>query len=478
MNRRHRQQAACSVLLLSALALAAGAPAAHADAGGTATAVLLGPPVTVGTAGNEPIVKVAPDGTVYVAALQHLYVSTDHGVSFTQPSPSFYNGQGNLVSDSSIDVDPAGRLYLAVNYPYAGTVAVCTSDDRAATTSCDPATVPGGNDRQWLTAPTTTASYLTTNVGLYQTIFLSSHDRGATYTQNAATTSSVANPNDGPPLRRSQDGLVYQPFVNASSNQSALDNELSGPIQVHVWDPTTSPTAVTPKAELSTPLQAGAAINDLVATPDGTLYLASEGVSGTDSSGNPTGKDVRIARSTDAGQTWTVLPALPGTSTGTSAFAWIAAGKDGHLGVVYYRTDSGGRADTATGSWDTYWAETTDATSATPGWQTQLVESGVHTGHLCTTAGCMNSDRFAGDFLGAAFDSADRPYVSWMRQKADGTTEIRFAGPATGATGTPAAALPEAGHVAALPVVGLLGTGIWLGARRRRSTTVRRRAAG
>lgn len=443
--------------LLPAVVLCLGLAAVPAHAADPADARLVGAPVTVGTQGNEPIVKVAPDGTVYVAALQHLYVSTDHGAHFTQPTPSVFNGQGNLVSDSSIDVDPGGRLYLAVNYPYAGTVAVCTSDDRAATTACDPSTFPGGNDRQWLTAPSTTASFLTTNVGLYQTIFLASGDRGATYTRSAATTSSVLNPNDGPPVRRAQDGLVYQPYVNAASNQTALDNELSGPLQVHVWDPAAAGGLA--KSELTTPLQAGAAINDLVTTPDGTLYLASEGVSSTAADGTVTGKDVEVARSTDAGRTWTVLPPLPGTGTGTAGFAWLAAGRDGHLGVVYYQTESKGRADTATGSWDAMFAESSDGGAQ---WQTQRVEAGVHTGHLCTTAGCMNSDRFAGDFLGAAFDSADRPYVTWMRQQPDGSTQIRLAGPTD-----PSPVVPEAPVALLLPLLAAVGTGLFVRARRR-----------
>jgi len=448
---RHLVPAAVAALALVAAGTGASALTAPLPrvAGTPLTTGLVGPAVTVGTAGNEPNLAVAPDGTAYISALNHLYVTHDRGATW-QPVPAqLENGQGNLVSDSSVSVDPGGRLFFTVNYPYAGIVAVCTSDDRGASLQCNPSTVPGGNDRQWLTAAGGGASYLTTNSGLYETNFLTSSDRGATYVPKA-TTDSPLNPNDGPPVPRPKDGLVYQPFVNASTNQTALDNELSGPLQLHVWDPAS--LVPTPKAELDTPLLAGAAINDLVTTPDGTLYLASEGVSGTDGQGQPTGKDVRVARSTDAGKTWTVLPPLPGTSTGTSGFAWIAAGSDGHLGVVYYRTPAGGRADSATGVWDTFWAETRDAADAAPAWRTQALDAAVHTGHLCTTAGCMGSDRFAGDFLGAAFDSSDRASVTWMRQLSNGSTQVRFAGPVGADAEQPGSTVPESGVPVALPL--------------------------
>src|SRR5207244_7241090 len=45
-------------------------------------------PVTVGTLGNEPVIAVAPDGTLYISALQHIYRSTDGGATWTNlPRP-------------------------------------------------------------------------------------------------------------------------------------------------------------------------------------------------------------------------------------------------------------------------------------------------------------------------------------------------------------------------------------------------------
>jgi len=90
-------------------------------------------PVTVGVDGNEPLVAEAPDGTLYISALQHLYSSTDSGKTWNELLGPIYASSINLNSDSSISVDPGNRLYFTFDYPYAGTTAVCTSDDRGIT---------------------------------------------------------------------------------------------------------------------------------------------------------------------------------------------------------------------------------------------------------------------------------------------------------------------------------------------------------
>ena len=111
-------------------------------------------PVSVGTLGNEPVIALAPDGTLYISALQHLYLSIDGGASWADViGPP--EAQVNLNTDSSISVDPGNRLYFTFDYPYAGSTAVCTTDDRGVTWLCNPAVVPGGTDRMWVIAPTT-----------------------------------------------------------------------------------------------------------------------------------------------------------------------------------------------------------------------------------------------------------------------------------------------------------------------------------
>src|SRR5438105_9551758 len=181
-------------LVLTALALTAiGAVALQFTAGrGGAAVGAAAAPVAVGVDGNEPIVKVAPDGTLYISALEYLYLSRDSGRTWFKAQPTIYNGpccdQGvNLNTDSSIDVDPAGRLYMTFDWPYAGATAVCLSDDQAQHFNCNNHVLPGGTDRMWLVAPTSSTSYLTTNEGLYHTLFFQSSDRGADYTPTKST---------------------------------------------------------------------------------------------------------------------------------------------------------------------------------------------------------------------------------------------------------------------------------------------------
>ena len=443
-------------VLVAVAAVAAASPARAASVAGH-----LGTPVTVGVGGNEPLIRSAPDGTLYISALEYLYVSRDQGQTwFRSPGTLFLNPeqqqQGvNLNTDSSIGVDGAGRLYLTFDYPYAGTTAVCVSDDRAQSFSCDNTALPGGTDRMWLTAPSTRAAYLTSNEGLYHTLFFDSTDRGQSWTLQK-TTDSPLNPNDGPPVQAPHSPVVYQPFVNNASNQSATDEELSGPLQVHVWDPSSS--SPTPAAELSTPLQAGAALTDLVVTSDGTIYMVSEGVSRSDSSGNPLGKDVEIARSRDGGHTWTTF-VIPGTATGTAAFSWIAAAADGHIGVIYYETAAGGRADgvSSDAEWNVQWAETADAESAAPAWTVQTVDSNVHSGPICATSGCSGNGRFAGDFISATFDAGGTPRLAWVADvTTNGTTvpTLRY----TGTVASPGPQVPESPMTVLIPIAAALGT--------------------
>ena len=457
-------RASLSVAAMTAAASVAAAPAAaHAQSSITQ----LGPAVTVGTNGNEPIVKVAPDGTLYISALEYLYSSVNGGSTW-QPSPGtlLLNGRGNggvnQNTDSSIDVDPGGRLYLTFDTPYAGTTTTCYSDDKAQTLSCNPTTLPGGTDRMWLVAPTNSITYLTSNEALYHTLFFTSTDRGQNYSL-AKTTDSLLNPNDGPLILAPHSPLVYQPFVDNASNQTSTDEEMSGPVKLHVWDPSVS--SPTPAAEITTPLVAGAALTDAAFTPDGTLYVVSEDPE-LDGSGTVIGKDVQVARSRDLGATWTKLPPVAGTTTGTAAFSWLAAGADGHIGVVYYKTSVGGRADAVNGKWDALWSETTDAESAAPTWTTHTLDTAVHTGAMCTTSGCMGANRFAGDFLGATFDKGDLAHVTWVREVINGattTTEVRYAGPAA-----PAAAVAEAPSTVVLILGGGIAAATATGWRRRR----------
>src|SRR3954454_8864284 len=445
----------------------------------SATPAGLRPAVTIGVDGNEPLVRAAPDGTLYVSALQHLYFSRDHGAHWQQSTGSPYNTTLNSNSDSSIQVDSRNRLYMTFDWPYAGTTAVCTSDDHAASLQCNPAVVPGGTDRMWLAVKDATTSYLVSNEGLYQTVFAVSSDRGSTYVPKQ-TAGTLADPTDGPVLVSPKSGAVVQPIIDNATNATATTNFESGPAVLRVYDPASaSPVAVT---TYPIPLTAGGALPGAAYGRDGTLYVATE--KAFRSGGTITDVGVQVARSTDDGKTWTSLPTLPGTTTGTSTFVAVGAGRAGHVGVVYYRAHVAGDpgAVPATTRWDAVYSETVDALAAKPHWTTTVVDTGVHTGVICATAGCIGSGRFAGDFLDTGFDRYDRPLVVWMRNspKDASVNEIRFttssaaiSGPRTIFRPRPAShashssSLPKTGLTRTVPIVALAVVGVALLLRRR-----------
>lgn len=380
----------------------------------TAIAGVVGP-VTVGSKGNEPLITKAPDGTLYISALQHLYRSTNNGVTWTPIVGPPESEQLNLNSDSSIAVDPANRLYFTFDYPYAGTTAVCTSDDRGDTWSCNPAVVPGGTDRMWIVAPSTSAAFEVTNEGLYETAFLQSTDRGATWLAKSLG-SGLFEPQTGPLLQQNCSSDVLQVIKVYGTTPDDVPE-----VKLYVYHPSApaSPISDIRSTGLPLPLALPSASLGL----DGELWVASE-------EANPAGgKQVVVARSINAGVSWTKLPAIPATTTGTAIFSWVAAGGPHHVGVLYYYTPDNGDAGTLTNStWSAVWAETVNADSPIPAWNVTTVENTIHIGPICIAADCTGTNRFAGDFISAIIDSAGAGHLTWMKQEnGTGAASIRYA---------------------------------------------------
>lgn len=398
---------------------------------------LIGAPVTVGTKGNEPLLAIAPDGTLYISALQHIYRSTNSGASWTELPGPIFASQLNLNSDSSIAVDPGNRLYFTFDYPYAGTTAVCTSDDKGDTWSCNPAVVPGGTDRMWVLAPSNTAAYEVTNEGLYETAFLTSTDRGATWVPRAVGT-GILEPQTGPLLQKKCSSSVLQ-VAKIYGNSDA-----EAQVQIYVYEP--SSTGAILSEMRPTGLKLPTALPSAALSLDGTLYVASEEANAA------SGRQVVVARSADEGKTWTKLPPLPSTVTGTATFSWVAAGAPGHIGVIYYYTTDNGDAGALTNStWSVAWAESFNGDTASPTWTVTTIEEPIHKGRICAAADCMGTDRFAGDFINAIIDSSGLAHLTWMkREGGTGAISIRYtnimagplatytAGPCASPTPTPA----------------------------------------
>lgn len=372
-------------------------------------------PVTVGVHGNEPLIAAAPDGTLYISALQHIYSSNDSGATWTELLGPIYASSINLNSDSSISVDPGNRLFFTFDYPYAGTTAVCTSDDRGITWNCNPAVVPGGTDRMWTLAPTLTDDYEVTNEGLYETAFLHSTDRGSTWTPTSIG-AGLFEPQTGPLLQIPGSSDVLQ----ITKIYGTLPQEVPE-LKLYVYSPNSTGSIISAVRSTSLPLPL--ALPSAAIGRDGQLWLASEEL-------NPAGgKQVVLARSTNAGVTWSKLAPIPGTTTGTAIFTWVAAGGPHHVGVLYYYTPDNGDPGSMTNStWSVMWAESFNADSPIPTWAVINVESAIHTGAICVAAGCTGDNRFAGDFISSLIDANDIAHLTWMKEDmSTQATTIRYA---------------------------------------------------
>ena len=384
----------------------------------TATPTPTPKPVTVGVDGNEPLIAEAPDGTLYISALQHIYSSTNSGKTWTELLGPIYASSINLNSDSSISVDPGNRLYFTFDYPYAGTTAVCTSDDRGITWNCNPAVVPGGTDRMWTLAPTLTDDYETTNEGLYETAFLHSTDRGSTWTPTSIG-AGLFEPQTGPLLQKPGSSNILQIIKIFGT----LPQEVPE-LKLYVYSPSSTGSIIA--AVRSTGLPLPVALPSAALSKNGELWVASE-------EPNPAGgAQVVLAYSSNEGVTWSKLAPIPGTKKGTATFTWVAAGSRGHVGVIYYYTPdnanpNGDLTAFANSTWSVMWAESFNADSAVPTWKVRVVESNVHTGAICAAAGCSGDNRFAGDFINSIIDKNDVAHLTWMTENmSTQATTIRY----------------------------------------------------
>jgi hypothetical protein len=365
-------------------------------------------PIAVGIHGNEPLIATAPDGTIYISALQHLYRSIDSGATWTELPGPIYASQLNLNSDSSISVDPNGRLYFTFDYPYAGTTAVCTSDDRGDTFACNPAVVPGGTDRMWVLAPTPTSAFEVTNQGLYETAFLHSTDGGSTWTPTSIG-AGLLEPQTGPLLQIPGSTDVLQ----ITKIYGTLPQDVPE-LKLYVYHPGTTGSIISDIRSTGLPMPL--ALPSAAIARDNQLWVASEEL-------NPAGgKQVVLAHSANSGATWAKLPAIPGTTTGTAIFSWVAAGAPGHVGVIYYYTPDTG--DLTNSTWAVMWAESFNANSSLPTWEVRTIETPIHTGPICIAADCSGTNRFAGDFISATIDKKDVAHLTWMRQAIDPATNL------------------------------------------------------
>ncbi|HJT45329.1 MAG TPA: hypothetical protein VJ721_03560, partial [Chthoniobacterales bacterium] len=238
---------------------------------------------------------------------------------------------------------------------------------------------------------------------LYETAFMHSTDRGTTWTPTSVG-SGLLEPQSGPLLQRPGSNDVLQIIkINGTLPQETPE------LKVYVYHPNTTGSVISDIRSTGLPLPL--ALPSAAYGHDGQLWVASEEL-------NPAGgRQVILARSTNDGVTWSKLPPVPGTTTGTAIFSWVAAGSPGHVGVIYYYTPDNGDPGSLTNStWSTMWAESFNADSTAPTWTVTNVDPAIHTGAICVAASCSGDNRFAGDFINSYLDANDVAHLTWVKE--------------------------------------------------------------
>ncbi|TMI91042.1 MAG: exo-alpha-sialidase [Bacillati bacterium ANGP1] len=161
------------------------------------------------------------------------------------------------------------------------------------------------------------------------------------------------------------------------------------------------------------------------------------------------GRDVFLSASTDHGNTWSAPHQVSRNSAQlqTSIFPWIAAGQNGAVDLVWYGT-SAASADDNAAQWRVFFAQSLNATSATPTFA-QAVASDhiIHTGAICESGAGCTGNRDLADLFMVAVDSRGLAYIAYADDhQTDGSgiplTQTYFTIQTGGPTIAPPAILP------------------------------------
>lgn len=151
---------------------------------------------------------------------------------------------------------------------------------------------------------------------------------------------------------------------------------------------------------------------NIVAAPDGTLYLVfSDNRNGVHDSDNPvTNVDVFVMTSTDGGATWS-NPTAVDAAAGDQWFPWLAVNPtDGSIGILYN--------DRGTSNGDTYDASISEGTlgSFTKTVVSTAPSDPVHSRYFRAGAdavGCETCATFNGDYVGLDYGSDGTAHMAW-----------------------------------------------------------------
>jgi hypothetical protein len=278
-----------------------------------------------------------------------------------------------------------------------------------------------GTDRQWM------GVYDPNNGPLGRRVYLSANGTAV------GCYFLVSTDNPSTPAR--EDGLTYVPTDPVGNPDSGIGGSCNGrfavnPVNGHIYVPGSGNTkvsldgGVTWLARPRPALAAGGVGNfsTIVVDTAGNLWMSWT-----------TGQDrVRLAYSTDEGQTWSPTMQVstgPGSPLGNNpdlrhtVFSWPVAGDPGRVAVIFYGTSNTGNTTVGPGNvnalWNAYVSMSTNAMDPNPTWtQVAADEHPMHRSTICTGGtGCATNqtsgDRSLADFFDVDKDSDGRIYIAY-----------------------------------------------------------------
>jgi uncharacterized repeat protein (TIGR01451 family) len=365
---------------------------------------------------GEPSSRTDNLGNFYVAGIRGVPAGVDLWYDALPNDPYMrnwvYRGQpdsftcDNPDPEACVGADGGGDVDLAVGRPNPGTgavnnpptlafsslvasnVSVGRSTDKGVTFQRNPlGNVPGGapiDDRQWQEFYGKDSAYL-----FYRTI--------------APALSQIQRSADG--------GLTYGPaqtagFIGQAGyidvHQATGTVYVSGSSGAVCHSTTTLPTgdAATYKCKTAAADPAGVGHLFFVVkvaddgTANGTVYVAYSN-----------DRDIFLAHSTDGGETWSQpVRVSNGPETTTSVFPWLETGPTpGSVGVVWYGTTASANDDTA--DWNVFYAQTYNATDASPTFrQVKVSDHVIHAGNISEGGLTGTANRNLLDYFQLSYD--------------------------------------------------------------------------
>ncbi len=359
---------------------------------------------------DEPAVAIAPDGTVWVAAL-HLH----HGTAlwrgrFAAQTPRFVgqpdHGLGGDDIALAVARPPVGsagpaNLYLASMAAGSGAIAATACPGGAvgrnfAACNFYPALGAGPHDRPWLASDGRATLYLAYTE---QTALLTggvtvqrSTDGGATWTRAGSPTANVATGTRGWAGNLAVDprnGTLYQILETTAPGRE--DGPFNHMVVAHSRDGGATWRDVT--------VYQGAPDED-----DANMWpaLAVDAAGGVYAAWSD-GRHILISSSSDGGGAWSPAARVdtPAAGLRTGVLPALAAGATGQVVVAWYGSTAADRLSTMA-SWRVVFAASRDGGR---GFAQTFTTGVIHRGPVCTKgAACPYTQRQLLDLLGVALD--------------------------------------------------------------------------